>query len=352
MKRITGIIKAALFTFVFMFGIIGMGYNVQAASPDNSLQSLSLSEGSLSPSFVYNQMSYTATVDADTTRVDVNAKVSNELATIKSITGNENLTEGDNTISITVTAENGAEATYTIKVTRGGQTASDADANNTPAVTDNNATDNNATDNNADDNTDTDNNEAEPAGTTETPTTETPATEQPAEVTEPAEGTVSTEEYNELNDSYTFLQKSYNDLNETYTARKARDMRVIIGLIVAVAILVILCLNLFIGRRRGGDDEDDDEDDHDEEDSSNEDDYEEDEEFLDFEEEPGVLSKRRDKKEKNDKKKRKAKRKADIFDDGDDDFYDDEAVEEEKPASIDAASALDDDLEILDLNDL
>ena len=89
-------------------------------SGDNSLASLKLSTGSLSPSFKYNVTKYTATVGYDVDKVVVSAKTSNETATIESVTddGNVNLKVGENTIKIVVRAENGQKATYTIVVTR------------------------------------------------------------------------------------------------------------------------------------------------------------------------------------------------------------------------------------------
>ncbi len=87
-------------------------------SGDNSLSSLVLSSGTLSPSFAYNTTNYTATVDYNVTKIAITAKTSNEKAKIESITGNENLSVGKNTIKIVVKAENGVTATYTIVVTR------------------------------------------------------------------------------------------------------------------------------------------------------------------------------------------------------------------------------------------
>ncbi len=91
-------------------------------SGDNSLSALSISPGTLSPAFKYSVVNYTASVGADVTRVDVDAKTSNAAAKILSVTGNEDLQEGENTIRISVEAENGAPVTYQIVVTRGGTT--------------------------------------------------------------------------------------------------------------------------------------------------------------------------------------------------------------------------------------
>ena len=93
-------------------------------SSDNSLSSLKLSSGTLSPSFKYNTTKYTATVGYDVSEVTISAKTSNEKAEIVSITGDGapvKLNVGENTIKIVVKAENGQQATYTIIVTRNAQ---------------------------------------------------------------------------------------------------------------------------------------------------------------------------------------------------------------------------------------
>ncbi len=88
------------------------------ASADNSLSVLKLSAGTLSPSFSYNVTKYTATVDYSVSSIAITATPTNEKATVTSVTGNENLAVGQNTIKITVKAENGVSAVYTITVTR------------------------------------------------------------------------------------------------------------------------------------------------------------------------------------------------------------------------------------------
>lgn len=91
-------------------------------SGDNSLKSLTISPGSLSPSFKPATTKYTASVGADVTSIAVDAQVSNSKATVESVTGNTNLEMGENQIKIVVKAENGTTATYTITVNRGGAT--------------------------------------------------------------------------------------------------------------------------------------------------------------------------------------------------------------------------------------
>lgn len=94
------------------------GTSTQRLSPDNSLKTLTISPGTISPEFKYNRTSYTATVGADVTSVAVDAKTSNSKASVESVTGNTDLKPGENTIKIVVKAENGTLATYKIVVTR------------------------------------------------------------------------------------------------------------------------------------------------------------------------------------------------------------------------------------------
>ncbi len=98
-------------------------------SGDNSLASLKLSKGTLSPKFKYSTTKYTATVDYDVTKVVVSAKTSHAKATIESVTGDGTvkLKVGKNTIEIVVKAENGVKAKYTIVVTRKEKPASESE---------------------------------------------------------------------------------------------------------------------------------------------------------------------------------------------------------------------------------
>lgn len=87
-------------------------------SSDNSLSSLTLSTGKLSPAFKYNITNYTAEVENNVTSVVVSAKANNENATVESVKGGEKLVVGSNKIQIVVKAENGVTATYVVNVTR------------------------------------------------------------------------------------------------------------------------------------------------------------------------------------------------------------------------------------------
>lgn len=87
-------------------------------SSDNTLKSIVLSNGSLSPTFSPKTKNYTATVDNSVTSLSISATPTNQTAKVTSVSGNDNLQVGENKITITVKAENGVTATYTIVVTR------------------------------------------------------------------------------------------------------------------------------------------------------------------------------------------------------------------------------------------
>lgn len=87
-------------------------------SDNNNLSSLVIEGVTLSPEFNKDVLQYTAQVDLDVTKLELEAKAENSKATVK-IEGNEELKEGENNIKITVTAEDKTTKTYTIKVTKG-----------------------------------------------------------------------------------------------------------------------------------------------------------------------------------------------------------------------------------------
>lgn len=90
-----------------------------AKSGDNSLSSLKISSGTLSPSFKGSVTQYTASVGSDVNEITVTPVTSNSKATVESITGNKDLKEGTNVITVLVKAENGNQASYKITVTKG-----------------------------------------------------------------------------------------------------------------------------------------------------------------------------------------------------------------------------------------
>ena len=251
------------------------GIQVAAAqttlSADNSLEVLSLSAGTLSPDFTGKTVQYTATVPNDVTSVTVTATPVNEFATVQSITGNDNLQVGTNTIKVVVKAQNGALAQYTITLTReDGQTA--------------------------------DGTVDQPADGTDSQTTDQPADGTDGQTTaQPADGTdgqaadqnaeFETEEAEDVS-NMEYLQQEYNDLSEQYAKEKSfsRNMMGIMAFVIAV--LVVIIINLLL-RGRKSDDWDEEEDDWDwksekqgkDQDAEDDTDLEEDD---NIEENPGV----------------------------------------------------------------
>ena len=263
------------------------GIQVAAAqttlSADNSLEVLSLSAGTLSPDFTGKTVQYTATVPNDVTSVTVTATPVNEFATVQSITGNDNLQVGTNTIKVVVKAQNGALAQYTITLTReDGQTA-DGTVDQPADGTDGQTTD-------------------QPADGTDSQTTDQPAdgtdgqtTDQPADGTDGQAADQNTEfETEEAEDvsNMEYLQQEYNDLSEQYAKEKSfsRNMMGIMAFVIAV--LVVIIINLLL-RGRKSDDWDEEEDDWDwksekqgkDQDAEDDTDLEEDD---NIEENPGV----------------------------------------------------------------
>lgn len=105
-----------------------------ALSKDASLKELKISEGTLSPTFSPSVMNYTASVGADVTSVVVSGTTTNGKAGITSITGSDNLKPGENVVKVSVTAESGATAVYTITITKAGSTAQTAASTNVTAA--------------------------------------------------------------------------------------------------------------------------------------------------------------------------------------------------------------------------
>ena len=102
-----------------------------SASNISTLSMLTLSAGTLSPTFASSTTSYTATVSNDTSTVTVTPTRSQANATITvngttvssgSASGSISLNVGANTITVIGTAQDGTTTTYTITVTRAGGT--------------------------------------------------------------------------------------------------------------------------------------------------------------------------------------------------------------------------------------
>ena len=240
--------KIAIIAALFCIGCIvaepatdikAAGIQVAAAqttlSADNSLEVLSLSAGTLSPDFTGKTVQYTATVPNDVTSVTVTATPVNEFATVQSITGNDNLQVGTNTIKVVVKAQNGALAQYTITLTREEGQAADGQTTDQPA----DGTDGQTTDQPSDGQT----------------------TDQPADGTD---GQNAETETAEDDDTYNmeYLQQEYNDLSEQYAKEKSfsRNMMGIMAFVIAVLVVIIVNLLLRGSKRDDWDDEENQDD--------------------------------------------------------------------------------------------
>ena len=82
-----------------------------------TLKSLSISNGTLTPGFSTGRTSYTAKVKYEVTTCKVYATATDAKATV-AVGGKEALAVGKNTRTVTVTAQNGTQRTYTIVITR------------------------------------------------------------------------------------------------------------------------------------------------------------------------------------------------------------------------------------------
>ena len=110
-------------------------------SSDNTLSSLQISPGVLSPAFSPDVTTYTTSVGSDCASLTVSAVPNDSKATV-SVSG-KRMDSGFNTTTITVTAENGSKRTYTIKTTKETNSASNENNQATGSDSSNGSTDNN-----------------------------------------------------------------------------------------------------------------------------------------------------------------------------------------------------------------
>ena len=97
---------------------------VANASSDASLASLQVSPGTLSPAFSSDTDAYSVNVGTDVERLTVNVELSDPNATY-TVTGNEDLQMGENTVVCRVTAQDGQPVKdYTITVVKDANGAS------------------------------------------------------------------------------------------------------------------------------------------------------------------------------------------------------------------------------------
>ena len=87
-------------------------------STDSTLSSLSIAEGAITPEFSKDVKEYAITVPNEVTKLNITATPTDSKASV-SVTEYEELKEGENTITISITAEDGTTKTdYVIKATR------------------------------------------------------------------------------------------------------------------------------------------------------------------------------------------------------------------------------------------
>ena len=126
------------------------------ASSDANLKSLTVGEQEIS--LKDTELDYSITVANDVTSVDVNAVPNNSNAKVTSIIKPEELDEGENTITITVEAENGDEQIYTITVTREAKEEEPEETEEENVTPTNNAVNNNGNNNKNNNNNNNNNN--------------------------------------------------------------------------------------------------------------------------------------------------------------------------------------------------
>lgn len=86
-------------------------------SKDSTLSALTVKEGKIDPEFKKDVKEYKLTIPYETSEINVTATPSDSKAKAE-VKGNKDLKEGENTVTITVTAEDGSTSNYIIKVTR------------------------------------------------------------------------------------------------------------------------------------------------------------------------------------------------------------------------------------------
>ncbi len=89
----------------------------RAADDNNDLKALEVENYTLDPEFDPNVTGYSITVPYDEDGVTVNATPDDDTAEV-TVEGNDNLQPGENTITVTVKADDGSEKVYTITVTK------------------------------------------------------------------------------------------------------------------------------------------------------------------------------------------------------------------------------------------
>ncbi|MDO5423905.1 MAG: hypothetical protein Q4F41_09280 [Eubacteriales bacterium] len=115
MKKRKNTWKCGLILGILLVWICGLQVFAEGLSGDNSLYTLGIENGTVEPEFYYSTVEYTVTVSPGTTELILNPVCSNSNAQIVSIDGTT-LDNGSGTVTITVEAQNGVQAVYTLHV--------------------------------------------------------------------------------------------------------------------------------------------------------------------------------------------------------------------------------------------
>lgn len=90
---------------------------LEEKSKDSALKELSLLQGTLTPEFSKNVTEYSVQVGTGITELQLDAIPEDEKAKV-TVEGNTDLKDGENKVTITVTAEDGSKTTYTLTVNK------------------------------------------------------------------------------------------------------------------------------------------------------------------------------------------------------------------------------------------
>lgn len=99
----------------------------ETLSDNANLKSLSVSDGKLSPSFSASTTSYSVTVGREVTECDIYAAAADSKAKV-AVDGGSSLKIGNNTCTVTVTAQSGAQKVYKITIKRTEEATLDTDS--------------------------------------------------------------------------------------------------------------------------------------------------------------------------------------------------------------------------------
>lgn len=116
MKILKGTWKYQVVLAMLMLWLSSMTVFATSSSSDNSLATLGIENAEVSPEFYYSTTEYEVKVPAGTKSLKLDPQPSDVNAEIASIDGNQ-LDNGSGTVTITVAAEDGSKAVYTLHVT-------------------------------------------------------------------------------------------------------------------------------------------------------------------------------------------------------------------------------------------